>query len=144
MTFGQSITHCFRNYATWQGRAGRAEYWWWYLFSFIVQIPFLVWYVIAIVAASATISASGGASDPVAMGALASVFVPIIIMCVIALALILPSLAVAIRRLHDQDKSGGWYWMVFIPSVGGIILLVFMLLPGTPGANRFGEAAARA
>lgn len=144
MTFGQSIAHCFRNYATWKGRAGRAEYWWWYLFAFLVQVPFLIWYIIAIASASVSIYGGAGVNDNVAMGLIAGVFVPVIIMVVVSLALLLPSLAVAIRRLHDQDKAGGWYWLCLIPSAGGIILLVFMLLPGTPGANRFGEAAATA
>ncbi len=56
----------------------------------------------------------------------------------VALALILPSIAVGIRRLHDQDKSGWFILMGFIPFVGGIILIVFFCLPSTPGDNRYG------
>jgi uncharacterized membrane protein YhaH (DUF805 family) len=55
-----------------------------------------------------------------------------------ALATFIPNLAVTIRRFHDQDKSGFFYFLAFIPFVGGIILLVFMCLEGTRGPNRFG------
>ncbi|MDZ3831226.1 MAG: DUF805 domain-containing protein [Sphingopyxis sp.] len=57
---------------------------------------------------------------------------------IFALATIIPSIAVAVRRLHDQDKSGWFYLLSFIPYVGGIILLVFMCIDGTRGPNRFG------
>ena len=53
------------------------------------------------------------------------------------LALFVPSLAVAVRRLHDQDKSGWWLLISFIPF-GGIVLIVFYCLEGTPGPNQFG------
>ena len=59
------------------------------------------------------------------------------LLVVIALVLLLPSLAMLIRRLHDTDRTSGWVWLVLVPSAGGIILLVFSLLPGTPGKNRF-------
>ncbi|MBO9711221.1 MAG: DUF805 domain-containing protein, partial [Caulobacter sp.] len=55
----------------------------------------------------------------------------------VALALLIPSLAVSIRRLHDSDKSGLWLLLHFAPF-GGVVLLIFMLLDGTPGSNRFG------
>jgi uncharacterized membrane protein YhaH (DUF805 family) len=53
-------------------------------------------------------------------------------------AVLVPTIAVAVRRFHDQDKSGAWYLLAFIPGVGGIILLVFMCLEGSPGPNRYG------
>jgi uncharacterized membrane protein YhaH (DUF805 family) len=55
-----------------------------------------------------------------------------------AVAMILPSIAVTVRRLHDTDRSGWWYLLVFLPVIGGLVILVFMLLDGTPGSNRFG------
>lgn len=56
----------------------------------------------------------------------------------LTLGLLIPSLAVQVRRFHDQDKSG-WFWLLnFVPYVGGIIVLVFMCLEGTKGPNRFG------
>ena len=54
-----------------------------------------------------------------------------------SLVFLLPSLAVTIRRLHDIDRSGGWFWIIFVPVAGSIVLLVFALLPSTEGKNRF-------
>lgn len=56
-----------------------------------------------------------------------------------ALAMIVPSIAVTVRRLHDTDRSGWWYLLVFVPLIGGLVILVFMFLDGTPGSNRFGR-----
>ena len=51
----------------------------------------------------------------------------------------IPNLAVTIRRLHDQDKSGWWLLISFIPF-GGLVLLVFMFIDGTPGENEYGPS----
>lgn len=56
-----------------------------------------------------------------------------------SLAVLLPSLAVGVRRLHDTSRSGWWMLISLVPFVGGIWLLVLMALEGTAGANRFGE-----
>jgi len=55
-----------------------------------------------------------------------------------AVAAFLLGLSLTIRRLHDQDKSGFWYFIGFVPFIGGIWLLVLMVMEGTPGPNRFG------
>lgn len=144
MTFGQSIAHCFRHYTTWRGRASRAEYWWWYLFCVIVQTPFMIWYLINVVTMSLTLAGTSKLTSVDLVGVVATALIPVFVVCLVSLGLLLPSIAVAIRRLHDQDKAGGWFWMTLIPWAGGIIVLVFMLLPGTPGPNRFGDAAATA
>jgi uncharacterized membrane protein YhaH (DUF805 family) len=54
------------------------------------------------------------------------------------LAVLIPSIALSIRRLHDRDKSGWWFLLAFIPLIGALILLVWFALPGTAGNNRFG------
>lgn len=114
MSFGQAVQTCFSKYVDWKGRAGRAEFWWWFLFVIIVEVVVqILW------------RATGSAA-----------FLALYI--VIALALILPGIAVTVRRLHDTGRSGWWYWIALIPIVGGIILLVFMLMRGTPGPNRYG------
>ena len=51
---------------------------------------------------------------------------------------LIPSIAVAVRRFHDQDQSGWMYLLGFIPYIGSIVLIVFMCLDGTKGENRFG------
>lgn len=58
----------------------------------------------------------------------------------LGLALILPSLSITARRLHDTDHTGWWMLINLLPLVGNIIFLVFLVLPGTPGQNRFGSA----
>ena len=106
----------FRKYVTWAGRAPRSEFWFFYL-----------WYMIALVI--------GGAID----GAIASSGSSVLIFTALAgLAFILPQLAVTVRRLHDTDRSGWFYWMALIPLAGPIILIVFLCTAGTPGPNRFG------
>lgn len=55
-----------------------------------------------------------------------------------SLFLIVPSLAVTVRRLHDSDRSGAWVFLNLIPFIGGIVLLLFMILDGTPGPNSYG------
>jgi len=55
------------------------------------------------------------------------------------LAIIVPSLAVSVRRFHDQDLSGWFVLLGFIPYIGGLVMIVFMCLPGTKGDNRYGR-----
>ena len=56
----------------------------------------------------------------------------------VSLLLILPSLAVTVRRLHDSDRSGAWVFINFVPLIGGLVMLVLMLLDGTEGPNHYG------
>jgi uncharacterized membrane protein YhaH (DUF805 family) len=56
----------------------------------------------------------------------------------ISLALLLPNIAVGVRRLHDTDRAGWWYLLAFVPLIGAIVLIVFWAQKGTPGPNRFG------
>jgi uncharacterized membrane protein YhaH (DUF805 family) len=102
-------------YAQFEGRAGRAEYWWYVLANFLV---FLVLAVLM------------GVSD---------IFTVLYFLA--ALALFIPSLAAAVRRLHDTSKSGWWLLTGFIPFVGWIILIVLLAAQPTPGANEYGVTA---
>lgn len=127
MNFGQAIQSGFKNFVTWRGRATRSEYWWWMLFVYLVQIPFSIIYSLSIQNIMFT-----GEFD-------VSMFFnwAYYLLVVVGLVLFLPSLSMLIRRLHDTDRSGGWYWILLVPFVGSIVLLVFTLLPSTPGPNRF-------
>ena len=58
---------------------------------------------------------------------------------VLGLGLIVPGIAVSVRRLHDTNKSGWWLLLCFVPFVGSIVILVFMCLEGTKGANKYGD-----
>lgn len=127
MGFGEAIQSGFKNYVTWRGRATRSEFWWWMLFVYLVQIPFSIIYSISV-------------QNLVNAGTLEiGMFFnwAYYLMLVVSLVLVLPSISVLIRRLHDTDRSGGWYWILLIPVVGTIVLLVFTLSASTPGSNRF-------
>ncbi len=129
MSFGEAVKSVLGQYVGFSGRARRSEYWFFYLFTLLVTgIPYAV--VVALVGTTA-------ASDPSAeMSPVALLLLGLI--GLIGLALFLPTLAVAIRRLHDTGRSGWWYLISFVPFVGGIVLLVFFVLDSEPGANRFG------
>lgn len=130
-----------RRYADFSGRSRRKEYWMWFLFNFIVV---MVLYGIIFAAAAPAIMAAQEASatgaDPsvAAAGATAGMGVAGVILLIYFLATLVPNLAVTVRRFHDQDKSGWMVLLGLIPFLGGLILLVFMLLEGTRGDNRFG------
>ena len=111
----QWFLKCLTQYADFTGRARRKEYWMFVLFSLLIY--FLV--AIVLVALSATESAIN------------------IVIGLLALSLMLPNLAVTIRRLHDTDRSGWWALLSFVPILC-LVILVFMFLDGTSGGNRFG------
>ena len=100
-------------YAQFTGRARRKEYWMYMLAYALVYVALMV-----ISSVSETI---GG-----------------LLMLVFALGLLIPSLALGFRRLHDIDKSAWWLLIGLIPILGGLVLLYFAVLPGTVGPNRFG------
>lgn len=127
--FVDAIKICLGKYVTWAGRATRSEYWWFVLFYMIVLTVAIILDVMFL---GGTVS-----TDPAAEGA--NVKVNFTVLTSIAqLALFLPILSVMVRRLHDIDKSGWWYWIILIPLVGAILLLVWLCKRGTPGPNRFG------
>lgn len=113
----------FRNYATMSGRASRSEYWWWGL----IQTTVLVLLCIAAVPAG----------DPTAPSTMPSLIASGVLFFFI-LATLVPNICVMVRRLHDTGRSGAWYFITFVPFVGGIWFLVLTLLGSEQGANRFG------
>jgi uncharacterized membrane protein YhaH (DUF805 family) len=122
-----------RKYATFTGRARRSEYWLFWLFTVILEV------VVSVVT-------GGFGNNPMSP----TLGLGLMVYCLILLALIIPSIAVGVRRLHDTDRSGWWLLIAFLPIIGALVLLVFFVLEGTRGANRFGpdpkagEAAAAA
>lgn len=108
-----------KRYADFRGRSRRAEYWWFTLAMFCWSI---LEQITVEVLRSVTV-----------LGLLAALAV-----FVVSIALVVPSLAVSFRRLHDIDRSAWWLLIILIPLLGLIVLLVWLATPGTPGPNRFG------
>ena len=112
MTFSEAVSDAFSKYATFRGRSSRPAYWWFYLFAVIVTIAAAIVDVL-----------------------LDTWFVT----AIVYLAILLPSLAVLVRRLHDAGHSGWWMLIGFIPFIGPIVLLVFTLQRSKP-PNEWGDA----
>ena len=110
MGFADAIKAGFNNYVTFSGRAARSEYWFWTLFSVIASIV------------------AGIIDGILGLG---------IIGLIVSLGLFLPSLAVAVRRLHDIDRTGWWVLIAFT-IIGIILLIVWDCTKGTSGPNRYG------
>lgn len=109
-----------KKYAVFKERSRRREYWYFVLFFVVISV------VLSIV--DAVIGTYDSASG---VGLLSGIF---------GLALLVPSIAVAVRRLHDTDRSGWWVLISLVPVIGGIVLLVFTVQDGTPGSNRYGPS----
>ncbi|MFZ7306828.1 DUF805 domain-containing protein [Avibacterium avium] len=106
--------YVLKNYAQFNGRARRKEFWW------FVAVDFLLYVILGMldfVLLNNDFEFTG----------------------VYGLATLIPSLAVRVRRLHDTDRSGWWLLIGFIPVIGFIVLFIFACLDGTQGRNRFGE-----
>ncbi|MGB2833773.1 MAG: DUF805 domain-containing protein [Methylotenera sp.] len=121
MTFVDSIKTCLAKYADFSGRATRSEFWWFQLFYILVYIGLAI---VGGVLSNATNSPS----------LMIVVLLPI-------LGLLLPMLAANVRRLHDTDRSGWWLLISLVPLVG-LVLIYFLVIAGTPGDNRFGTPPA--
>jgi uncharacterized membrane protein YhaH (DUF805 family) len=108
----------WRKYAVFTGRARRREYWLFALANLLVAVTLVGLDVLAF-----------GQPDEGGGGLFAGLY---------GLAVLIPSLAVTVRRLHDTDHSGWWLLIIVVPIVGGLVLFVFQVLDGTRGDNRFG------
>ena len=132
--FGAAIAEVFSKYAVFRGRATRSEYWWWQLFSFLVfWLPAVGGITLAIIGGVMETTYGSDAESLYTLGGLL-----MMLGAITGLALLLPNLAVAVRRLHDMDLSGWTYLIVLIPSIGGIILFVMFLMPSKPHPNQYG------
>lgn len=112
MSFSEAVKDGFDHYVKFDGRASRPAYWWWVLFAILVSI-------VCNIIDSAVFDAT-------------------ILSFIAGVALFLPGISVAIRRLHDTDRTGWWILIGLIPVIGFIVLLVFFLQKSDPVANQYG------
>lgn len=110
-----AIVRFFKKYATFEGRASRSEFWWPWLFSFVVNTAINV-----ILGADSTAGSIIGG--------------------IFALAILVPSLAVGARRLHDTGRSGWWQLLWLVPCIGWIVLIVFFALPEKAEGDKYNVA----
>lgn len=111
MSLWGAVEHVFSNYAMFNGRARRSEFWYFQLFHYLVLLAFGCLSITRIFA----------------------VFIPIYL-----LGTIIPNIAVHVRRLHDIGKSGWWYLIYYVPVVGMILMIVWLSQDSQPGMNQYG------
>jgi uncharacterized membrane protein YhaH (DUF805 family) len=107
-----------QKYAVFDGRARRKEYWMFLLINILVSVVLI-----------AIDNLIGTFSHQASFGLLQGLY---------SLALLIPSIAVTVRRLHDTGRTGWWILISLVPLIGGIILLIFMVLDSEPGTNQYG------
>jgi uncharacterized membrane protein YhaH (DUF805 family) len=113
------FTEALKKYAVFSGRSRRKEYWYFVLFTVLISIALNI------------IDGLTGTYDSWAeVGLLGGIF---------GLAILIPSIAVSVRRLHDIDRTGWWVLISLVPLIGWIVLLVFHVQDSTPGSNRYGS-----
>lgn len=108
-----------KKYAVFSGRARRKEYWMFALFNLLISIGLMI-----------VDGVTGSFSAATGYGLLSGLY---------ALAVLIPNIAVSVRRLHDTGRSGWWLLLILVPLIGVIVLLVFMVLDSKEGANEYGE-----
>ena len=109
MTFSESLSICLKKYFVFKGRASRSEYWW---FQLIVSPSYFV--------------------STILENEIGYFFLGI------TLFTLIPAISAGVRRLHDTNRSGFFLLISFIPIIGGLVLLFFLIPEGTKGKNRFG------
>jgi len=112
MNIQESVLTCINKYFDFTGRARRSEYWWFILAVYVVDVILT------------------------ALGRKIGIFN--VLASLVSLALLIPSLAVNWRRMHDVGRSGAWFFINFLPIIGNIIYLVFAVQDSQPGSNQYG------
>ena len=111
-----ALFEIIKKYAKFEGRANRPQYW------YFVLTQFLAFFILELLCVIPFVN-----------------IIAFLALLVLGLGLIVPGIAVSVRRLHDTNKSGWWLLLCFVPFVGAIVILVFMCLEGTKGANKYGD-----
>lgn len=108
-----------KKYAVFDGRASRSEFWFFVLVNFLIAV--VLGFIEGIL----------GMSSEFGYGPITGLY---------TLAIFLPAVGVAIRRLHDTGRSGWWLLLSFVPFIGALVLLVFYVLDSEPGSNQYGDS----
>ena len=117
MSFTDAVRRCLKEkYINFSDRAARSEYWWFALFCWGVAIALSILDNLIF-------------NDASGYGIFSTIW---------GLAIVVPSIGVGVRRLHDLDKSGWWLLLSCIPVIGFLILVFWFIQQGTAGQNRFG------
>lgn len=128
MVLVQSVISALKNYFNFSGRASRGDYWW-YVLGYVIVSVILAFVDSAVFGGGqTTMDTTDGVNASYNAGPLAAIWI---------IGNIIPLISIAVRRLHDSDRSGWFYLLVLIPLVN-IYLLYLMIIKGTAGANRFG------
>ncbi|PUB25536.1 uncharacterized membrane protein YhaH (DUF805 family) [Promicromonospora sp. AC04] len=128
MSFFESVRTCLRKYGVFSGRARLSEYWFWQLAVALVTAVVFGAFIVP-----ALITMDPVTQEPGVLGTIGSV-----LWVVVLFGTLVPSIAVAVRRLHDTGKSGWFFLLGYVPFVGSIIVIVLAALPGEIGPNQYG------
>ena len=150
MGFVEAVKKCLANYANFNGRARRSEWWWFYLAVGVVNC-ILGWILQIFSAKKAAVVSEAISvmfSDPDKLEALKAQeasyaninLILMILMGIWCLATLLPMLAAQARRLHDIGKSGHLLWLYLVCGIGGLIPLIMCIADGKPEPNQYGES----
>jgi uncharacterized membrane protein YhaH (DUF805 family) len=123
MNLAEAVSTVFRNYATFEGRAQRSQYWWWTVFSILVS--WATTFIDTMLFASIGFFHIG--NEPT--------FTPVTTL--VGLAMIVPSLALSARRFHDLGRTG-WWLLIGLTGIGALVIFFWFMVKGDAGPNRFG------
>jgi len=134
MSFPEAIKTCLRKYSVFEGRASRSEFWWFalaYYAFFLLILPVLV------------VMGRGSTLDQASSDSAVETAAYFVVGLAFYVGLLLPYVSAAVRRLHDTDRPGWWWFIIFIPF-GVIALIVLLASKGDPGWNDYGPSPGRA
>lgn len=134
--FGEAVRRFFTRYVDFQGRSSRAEFWWVFLFNFLIII--VLYALVFAMGGGGLLTGTASDASPAAM-------IPLALMGLYFLGVLIPWIALVVRRLHDIGQTGWIYLGVFIVGLipvigllGTIALIVIGCIPGNKGANQYG------
>lgn len=133
-SFGQAVSRFFSKYATFKGRASRSEFWWVVLFLGLISLVYAGAITIALAASGQLTEVTDGATVISTSGPFMTIL--FVIGSLWSLAIIIPWLALASRRLHDVNMSA-WWLLLYLTGIGGIFVYIVALIPSNPAGARF-------